>query len=114
MAIVKVVAGELQDGFIRVKNIQDAPTQSVSMPNRFVAVIDSGIEVEVEPGYCLCFSIVPELSEQGVSITNAPGRVKNGKVVLHVLNGGRNIVNLSHGDVVAKCWVEQDHEVSWR
>ena len=111
MATVKVTAGELSDGLIRVNNIADAPTQSVSMPSRYVAVIDGGVEVEVEDGYCLCFSAVPELSEKGVVITNAPGRVTSGKVALHVLNAGKQIVALSHGTPVARCWVEKLEKV---
>lgn len=113
MATVKVTAGDLKDGLIRVNNVQDAPSQSVSMPSRYVATIDSGVEVEVEDGFCLCFGVVSELAEKGVVITNSPGRVTKGKVTLNVLNGGREIVSLSHGQAVAHCWVEPHHEVDW-
>ena len=106
MTRVKVTAGDFEGGLIKVKNVQASPTQSVSMPSRYVATIDSGVEVEVEDGFCLCFSLVPELAQKGVVITNAPGRVTEGKIVLHLLNGGREIVSLSNDQVIATSWVE--------
>ena len=112
MAKVKVTKGEIHNGQVRVQSIQDSPKDSVAMPNRYVARIHTGVSVEVEEGFCLCFSIVPELAVKGIVLTG-PFRQVGGDLVFSVLNGGRQIVTIGANTTLVDCWVETVHEVEW-
>jgi dUTPase len=85
----------------------------IVFPHRHSALIDTGLEVYLEKGYKLCFSLAPALAERGMLATNAPGNFTNGRVKVGLLNAGRDIVELKDGDPVAVCWVEQIHEFDW-
>lgn len=106
MAKVKVIKGEIVNGVVSVQSVQDSPRDSIAMPSRYVAKVHTGVEVEVEEGFCLCFSTVAALAAKGVVITNAPGRITSGLLVLSVLNGGREIVTIGANVEVANVWVE--------
>lgn len=83
------------------------------MPHRSSHIIDTGFEVKVEPGYRLCFSLVDSFSNRGLISTNAPGNVRSGKVLVCVLNCGREIVEVKDGDPIVEVWLEADHDFEW-
>jgi dUTPase len=107
MAKVKVTQGEIVNGVVSVQSIQDSQQDSVGMPSRYVATVHSGVEVEVEEGYCLCFSAVQELADKGIVITNGPGRITGGPLTFTILNGGREIVTVGANVAVANVWIEK-------
>lgn len=107
MAKVKVIKGEIVNGVVSVQSVQDSPQDSVAMPSRYVATVRTGVEVEVEEGFCLCYSVVPALAEKGIVLLNAPGRVTSGPLILNLLNGGREIVTIAANVEVANVWVER-------
>ncbi len=111
MAKVKVTKGEIVNGVVSVQSVQDSPQDSVGMPSRYVAKVHTGVEVEVEEGFCLCFSAVPALAEKGIVITNGPGRITSGPLIFSVLNGGREIVTIGANVEVANVWVEPVVEI---
>jgi dUTPase len=85
----------------------------INFPHRHLARIDTGVEVNVLDGYVLNFKLLPWLEEKGMVATNAPGRLKSGKVVVNLLNCGREIVELNHGSLIVEVWLEPDIEFDW-
>lgn len=85
----------------------------ISFPHRYMATIDTGLEVSVEPGYKLCFALVDALQGRGMVATNAPGHFKSGKVQVTVLNCGREIVEIKDGDPFVRVWLEEDLCFAW-
>lgn len=83
------------------------------MPSRYQTKIDTGHDFELPSGYRLCFSVSPELAERGVIITNIPGRLVSGRLVLDILNAGRNVVAIKEDDPIAIIWLEQDIGFIW-
>lgn len=110
---VKVLEGEIVNGVIKVQSIKGTIQDTVAMPNRYVAKINTGVVVEVEEGFCLCFSIVSELADKGVVVANAPGRVTKGEVEITVLNAGRETVTIGNNTDVVQCWVEPIQGIKW-
>lgn len=87
--------------------------QKISFNHRTSAVIETDLKVEVEAGYKLCFSLVPELSNRGMIATNSPGNFTNGTVHANLLNVGREIVEVKTGDPLMTVWLEQIIEPEW-
>lgn len=100
-----------ENGYLQI-NLPN--TTKMSVPSRWFGVLDTGVEVEVEPGYRLCFSLVPEFSSKGLVATNAPGRFVSGKVTINLLNAGRDIIVLNQGDALAEVWIEKETPFEWR
>lgn len=113
MAKVKVTKGEIRNDQVSVQSVQDSPQDSVAMPSRYVAKVHTGVSVEIEEGFCLRFSVVPELAEKGIVLTGPVRVVGNSDLVFSVLNGGREIVTIGANIVLVDCWVEPVHEVDW-
>ena len=112
MAKVKVTKGEIVNGVVSVQSVQDSPQDSVAMPSRYVAKVHTGVEVEVEEGFCLCFNAVPELAAKGIVLTG-PSRVTSGPIMFSVLNAGREIVTIGANVALAECWVEPVVSEEW-
>jgi hypothetical protein len=83
------------------------------MPSRYAVELDTGLEVKVQSGYCLCFSVVPELANRGLVATNAPGRLTEGKLVVNVLNAGREIISVGEGVPLVDVWLEKAYKIEW-
>lgn len=98
---------------IPVTNNTHVTGQKLSLGHRASAIIETGISVALEPGYRLCFSLIPDLSNRGVVALNAPGHFTEGKVWVNVLNCGREIIEIKEGDPIINVWVEQIVEWDW-
>lgn len=85
----------------------------ISFPHRHLQVIDTGVEVDVAPGYRLRISLNPSLADRGMVATNAHLPIKQGPVKVAVLNCGREIVEVKDGDPLVRVWLEADHEFEW-
>jgi|688.fasta_scaffold13682_16 hypothetical protein len=85
----------------------------IAFNHRSSAVIETDVQVVVEPGFKMCFSLTPELSNRGMVATNAPGNFKTGTVFAHVMNVGREIVEIKTGDPLMNVWLEEDINFSW-
>lgn len=112
-AKVKVIGKQPQGGILLASIPKTITGTKVAFPHRHSATIDTGITVKVEKGWKLCFSISPDLAAKGMIATNAPGHLTEGRVALHLLNVGREIVEVKDGDPVAVCWVEPIHDFEW-
>jgi len=85
----------------------------IAFNNRHTAKIDTGLEVEVPDGYKLCIGLVHNLATKGMILTNAPGNFTKGKVEAVLLNAGREIVEVSNGDPIVTCWLEDIVDFGW-
>lgn len=98
---------------IPVTNNTHVTGQKLPLGHRASAIIETGVSVTLEPGYRLCFSLIPDLSNRGVVALNAPGHFTEGKVWVNVLNCGREIIEIKEGDPIINVWVEQIVEWDW-
>lgn len=87
--------------------------KKISFNNRHAAVIETGLDIEVEVGYKLCFSVHRDLAEKGMVVANSPGNVQVGTVSVCLVNCGREIIDIREGDPIAICWVEPIQEYQW-
>lgn len=86
----------------------------IAFPHRYMKDIDTGVSiVEIESGYKLCFSLSKALSDRGMIITNGPGNLKEGSIIVTVLNCGREIVEIKNGDKLLDVWIERDLVIEW-
>ena len=110
---VKYTGVEPQNNVFKAKVPTSLLGTKVSLPHRHLKSIESNVEVEVEKGYKLCYSLVPSLIEKGMVCSSAPGNIKSGKVVVTVINCGREIVDIRDGDDLVNVWLEVDTEFDW-
>ncbi len=85
----------------------------IAFNNRHTAKIDTGLEIEVPEGHKLCVGLVQNLADRGMVLANTPGGFTKGKVEVVLLNAGREIVEVSNGDPVVNCWLEQILDFEW-
>lgn len=85
----------------------------ISFNARHSASINTQVFVELEKGYKLCFSVVPELASKGMIDFNSPGNFTKGEIVVGLINCGREIVDIKNGDPIANVWVEQIVDFDW-
>ena len=85
----------------------------IAFNHRHTAKVSLGLDVEVPEGYRLCIALVPNLAERGIVLTNVPGNFTKGPVEAVLLNAGREIVDVSDGDAVVTCWLEQVGDFEW-
>lgn len=85
----------------------------VTFPHRHLASIDTGVEIDITDGYSLRFSLVSQLTDRGLIASNAPGRFKKGKIVVTVINCGREIVEIKNGDPLINVWLEPELSFTW-
>jgi len=64
-------------------------------------------------GYCLRFTINPDLSARGLVATNAPGDFTKGSVAITFVNCGREIVEVNHGNIIGTCWLDKKISFEW-
>jgi dUTPase len=107
------VNNALDSNELRAKFPPSNITAGILFNHRHLDEIDTGLNVEVEPGYCLCFSISPHLANKGMIAMNAPGRFTNGPVKVTLLNCGRELVQIKQDDVLAQFWLEPVIDFSW-
>lgn len=114
MPKVKVKAGlSPKSNQVTAKLPPSAINGQIAMPSRYTVELDTGLEIKAPSGYCLCFSVVPELANRGLVATNAPGRLTEGKLMINVLNAGREIVVVGEGAVLADVWLEKIVKIEW-
>lgn len=85
----------------------------ISFPHRYSAVIDTGVEVTCPPGTKIDLSLVPALSARGMLGINLAGGVRSGKVVVVLINVGREIVEVKDGDPLVEVTLSADNEFEW-
>lgn len=85
----------------------------ISFNARHSAYINTQIFVDVEKGYKLCFSVVPELAVKGMIAFNSPGNLTKGEIIVGLINCGREIVDIKNGDPIVNVWVEQIIDFDW-
>lgn len=85
----------------------------IAFNNRHTAKIDTGLEIEAPVGYKLCIGLVPHLAVKGMVLANVPGNFTKGKVEAVLLNAGREIVEVSNGDPIVTCWLEEVIDFEW-
>lgn len=110
--VVFTVSGKRPEGNKLKASIAATPTshitgQKVSFTHRYSLNIDTGTNVKIPEGYVLCFSVSSDLANKGMVATNAPGRVTSGNIFIHLLNCGREIVEIKDGDHIADFWLEE-------
>jgi hypothetical protein len=114
---VKFTGNKPEGNLLKAKIPDNATTkimgEKVNLNHRASALIETGVNVKVEPGYKLCFSLVPELTNKGMVATNAPGNFTEGKVFANVINVGREIVEIKTGDPFLNFWFEQIIDMEW-
>lgn len=74
---------------------------NTALTHRSNAVVESAFEIDCDPGHYLTFSVVPELTNHGVLALNAGQQFSSGKVAVHLVNVGKEIVPLTQGQKVA-------------
>ena len=85
----------------------------IAFPHSHLARIDTGLSVEVDPGYRLCFRLTGRLADRGMVAVNAPGRFSSGPVSVVLLNCGKEVVEVRDGDEVAELWLEPEVPFDW-
>lgn len=110
---VKFIGEQPQNNIAKAKIPASLIGTKVSLPHRHLKAIDVNIEVEVEKGYKLCYSLIASLVEKGMVCPSAPGNIKSGKVSVTVINCGREIVDIRDGDDIVNVWIEQDMDFDW-
>lgn len=85
----------------------------INFNHRASSVIETGLTINIDSGYKLCFALVPELANRGMIATNAPGNFTEGKVFANVLNVGREIVEIKTGDPLMIVWFEEILDLEW-
>jgi dUTPase len=101
------------DGVVHAKVNNGVMGPKIGFPHRHAAKIDTGLDVQVDEGYRLSFRIVPALADRGMVASNAPGRFMTGRVVINLINCGREIVEVKDGDPIAFLWIEHDLDADW-
>lgn len=110
--------GEKPENNLLKAVIPDSPTSQimgskVNLNHRSSALIETGIDIEVEKGYKVCFALIPELTNRGIIATNSPGNFTSGKIFANVLNVGREIVEIKTGDPFMTVWLEENFDFDW-
>jgi dUTPase len=100
-------------GILKAKIPTTVVGPKISFPHRYMAVVDTGLEVTCPKGYKLGMALVPHLATHGMIATNLAAGVTEGKVTVVLLNVGREIVEVKDGDPLVKVWLEVDHEFDW-
>jgi dUTPase len=85
---------------------------AINLPPRRLSVVSTGLTVEVQEGFKLCFSVSERIAKQGGILADM-GHITNGELFVTVFNCGTNIIPIKIGDVIAKCWMEPIHQFDW-
>jgi dUTPase len=113
---IKFIGTEPENGLLRAKIFNknsEFVLEKINFNHRCSSIIETDLEIELEEDYKLCFSIVPELANRGMIATNAPGNFKKGKVYAHLINVGREIVEIKNGDPLMNIWIELEVFANW-
>lgn len=87
----------------------------VLLNHRSSLKVKTGIRVEVPSGFKLCVSLANSFSEKGLVISNAPIQFSSGiqDIEVHVINVGRELIEIKYGDKFAQCWLEPVYRFEW-
>ncbi len=107
--------GDKPEGNVLKAKIPNTITGTkISFPHRYASLIDTGVEIIVEPNFKLCYKLAKNLADKGMVSTTAPGNVKQGPIKVLIMNCGREIVELKHGDPLIEVWLEREYEFDWQ
>jgi len=83
--------------------------KQVTLPHRSGAVIDAGFSMELPKGYRATITARSGLASKGLMVCNAPGIIDSdyrGRVKVSVINVGKEIIVIKHGDRIAQMAIE--------
>jgi len=83
--------------------------KQLTLPHRSGAVIDAGFSMELPKGYRASITARSGLASKGLMIANAPGIIDSdyrGRVRVSVINVGKEIIVIKHGDRIAQMAIE--------
>lgn len=82
------------------------------IPNRGFVQIDCGFSLDVSSGYKVRFSVNEELSGKGLFLVS-PNQMTEGRVVLTLMNLGKEFMMIKNKDPIAIMWVEPVYSFEW-
>lgn len=86
-------------------------SSSAVLPYRSVLEIDAGFDIEIPIGYRCRLQIDSKLASKGMIVTNPI--CESGRMVVTVVNCGRDLVTVNHGDCIAKLTIEPIYLIDW-
>jgi hypothetical protein len=107
---VKFKGGKIEGNVIHARIPKSLVGSQINFPHRHMAIIDTGVEVTCPEGYKIGMGLVTNLSSRGMIAVNLAGGLKGGKVIVTLLNVGREIVELKDGDPLVQTWLEVDQK----
>lgn len=116
--IVVKYSGEMPTDNIAKAIIPETATshltgRKIGFNHRHLDQIKTGINVVVPDGYRMCFDLVDSLADRGMVALNGRKGTTTGEIVVTILNSGREIVEIRHGDPIAVLWLEQVIDFNW-
>lgn len=85
----------------------------VLLNHRASAKIQTGIRVAVPQGFKICVAIMEEYAIKGLILSNSPAQISGSEIIVHVINVGRELVEIKDGDKIALCWIEPVYRFDW-
>ena len=82
------------------------------IPSRGVVQIDCGFTLDLPVGFKARFSVDEELSSRGLFLVS-PNQMVEGRVVLNLMNLGKEFMMIKHKDIIAQMWVEPVYLFEW-
>lgn len=86
--------------------------QYIRIPSRGVVQIDCGLSLSISAGYKVRFSVNEDLSSRGLFLVS-PNQITEGRVVLNLMNLGKEFMMIKHKDPIAQMWVEPVYSFEW-
>ncbi|MHA1948729.1 MAG: hypothetical protein ACW99G_03185 [Candidatus Thorarchaeota archaeon] len=89
----------------------------IVMPHRNVAKIDCGFRLELQSGYQAEITIKEKWAAKGLAIPGSPqifDATHKENVFFHVINCGREIINISDGEIVGQISLKPIWRFEWR
>lgn len=86
------------------------------LPHRGCYVVDCGFSMELPAGYKAEISARSSWASKGLLVANAPGQVDTdyrGRVRVAVLNAGKEIIVINHGDRIAQMSIAPVYLFDW-
>ena len=93
-----------------------AGTRRLTMPYRYTAVVDLGVDIEIPANYRVVLKVAHEHAKRGVLANESPyivDKSNQGRLSIAMTNVGKEIVVIEHGDVVAQMYIEPVCQFDW-
>jgi dUTP pyrophosphatase len=94
----------------------DPNKKLIQLPYRCTTVVDCGFSMEIPFGYKATISARSGLASKGLTVANAPGQVDSdyrGRVKVILVNVGKEIIVINHGDRIAQMAIEPVYTFDW-